>query len=532
MNIEMAYGVLDVLQTMQDAVKQMIEEYQAGHIFEFNSISMDLWDGLAAIQDIVTSGSEKCEEDERLAGAITCGLESLKDIKMLVLHNSGEVLWKLECELLMIIENAYLEFYCRKFVKDNPEKRKELSERIMSTGAYDRLAMPPEEREYPCDLSIFMPAYNHVDYSKLCVESILRNLPEEIKCEIVLYNHGSSDGTREYFESMPGVHVLNAAINRAFYIVGLRAMRGKYSLHVSNDIVIGKNAIRNLYRAISEHEDYGWVVPSTSAVSNLQAISVDYKNWKEFETFTDRNNIYDERRHEMRIRLCNPVTMIRTDDYNQLQRDLYEQMYCISNVSAFPDDKISLWMRRHGYKNILAKDAYCHHFGSVTHRNDWESSEQQNIFYKQGRKVFYDNFGVDPWGTGVCYDYQLFKDWRISFIDNAVILGINCGFGSNSLKIKEILREMGAKKVLLYNAFQDKRYLQDAMGLSDKAFLFKKLEDIEGKTGRKKFDFIIIEDVICGYVQSEYREAFRESGIIFGEMIFKGENGKWDIVNK
>lgn len=531
MDLELAEGIIDILQTMQDAVKQMMKAYETDHMDEFHSLSMDLWDGLTAVREIARQESEHCEEAGRLTNGITCGLESLKDIKMLVMRNSNEVMWKLECELLMIIENVYLEFYCRRFVKEIARKREDFSERIMSTGAYERLSRKAEERTYTCDLSIFMPAYNHIDYSKSCVESILANLPKGITYEIILYNHGSSDGTREYFENIPGVHVLNAAINRAFYTVGMRAMKGKYSLHISNDIIIGKNAIENMYRAISEHDDYGWVVPSTSAVSNLQSIPVEYNNWEEFQIFAIKNNIYDEKRHEERVRLCNPVTMIRTDDYNQLQRDLYEQIYCISDISSFPDDKIALWMRRHGYKNILAKDAYCHHFGSVTHRSDWDSQKEQVEYFEKGRREFFKDFGIDPWGTGFCYDYTLFQNWNIPLKENAVILGLNCGLGSNSLKIKEVLKEKGAKNTLLYNGFQEERYLREAESISDKVFLFASLNDIVKKTGKSKFDFIIIEDAICGCGQSDYQKEVKKNGILYGEMVYKDEEGNWHIVD-
>lgn len=532
MNLETAYNILDILQTIQDAIKQMKEEYAAANMQQFNTLSMDIWDGLTAVRQIAGQESERIE-DSRLRDACTCALESIKDIKILVLRGSEEVIWKLECELLTIVENAYLEFFYRKMVMENPDKKEDFNERIMKTGMYARLAVPLEKRTYTCDLSIYIPAYNHLDYTQRCVESVMDNIPKGIKCEVILYNHGSSDGTREYFESIPGthVHVLNAVINRAFNIVGTRALGGKYSVFVSNDIIIGKNAIENMYRAISEHSDYGWVVPSTPAVSNLQTIRAEYGSLEEFHAFAAENNVYDERRQEMRARLCNPVTMIRTDDYNQYQRDLFEQIYCISNVSSFPDDKISLWMRRHGYKNILAKDAYCHHFGSVTHRNDFKKQQEETQFYNEGRKAFFKDFGVDPWGTGYCYDYELFDRWKLPLINNAVILGINCGLGSNSLKIKETLREKGAEGAVLYNGVQEERFLQDAQGVSDEAFLFEELSEIERKTGRKKFHFIIIEDVICGCKPEEYEQKFREAGISFDEMAYKDKEGKWKIIS-
>ena len=48
-----------------------------------------------------------------------------------------------------------------------------------------------------------------------CVASVLNNLPKNIKTEIILLNHGSQDGTKEYFEKMKEVKVINVAVNGA-----------------------------------------------------------------------------------------------------------------------------------------------------------------------------------------------------------------------------------------------------------------------------------------------------------------------------
>ena len=524
MNIEFAYSVLEILQTMQDVVKQMINAYDEANVSEYNMLCRELEEGVQETRQAIEN------LNDHLRDSFICVLESIKNIRQLEEKNPHEARWKLECELLMILENSYIQFFAEEILSKDASKKQELHDRLIQVGAFPKLLQKPEEREYACDLSIFVPAYNHVDYTIICVNSILENIPSNITCEIILYNHGSSDATKQFFESLSGVHVLEAAINRAFPIVGLRAMSGRYSLYISNDVVVGANAIENMYRTIAEHSDCGWVVPSTSAVSNLQTIAVQYSSQDEFVQFAKRNNLYDERRHEARVRLCNPATMIRTEDYNMIQYEMYEEMYCIKGIPSFPDDKISLWMRRHGYKNILAKDAYCHHFGSVTHRNDFKSQQQQSEYYLRGRKDFVKNFGVDPWGTGFCYDSELFSKWQIARKDNATILGINCGLGSNSLKVKEIQREKGAEHVTLYNAVEDARYIEDLQGISDKAFVYENIEDIVKKSGRAFFDYVVLEDGVQGYNANAYLRQIRKSGLAFGEMAYKSNGGTWKII--
>ena len=523
------YGILGVLQTIQDAVKHMLSAYTSGNMREFDFLGKDISEGLTAVQDVAAreSGDDACS---RLCKACICAADSLRDIRQLAERGSQEVSWKLECELLMILENMTLEFYYRELVCGHPEKIEEFRELVKKTGNYYRLDQPEEEREYICDLSIRVMAYNHLDVTQTCVESILQNLPEGISYELILHNHGSDDGTREYFESIEGAHVVNVAVNRAFVDMSMRYIRGKYLLFVSNDVFVGKNAIENMYRAMAGHDDYGWIVPSTSNVSNYQTIPANYNNFQGFLAFAEHNNIYDEKRHEIRTRLCNPLYMIRTDILNQYELEICRHNYSTSASPSFPDDRLSLWIRRNGYKSILAKDAYCHHVGSVTLKKDFDSEQKWEEFYNAGRDEFREYFGVDPWGTGVYFEKKLFDTWKLPKIDRAVVLGINCGFGSNSLKVRELLNEMGAKAGTLYNGTQEECWLQDLKGISDEAFIFDNLQEIVGKTGRSRFDFIVIDDALKDCGSKDYLKELSHAGIKFGELAFRDEKGGWHIV--
>lgn len=529
MNQELAYNIFEILQTIQEVAKQMQQRYTADNIQEFNSLSMDLWDGLTAVKEIalqeVPAGSRV-----RLADACICALESLKDIKMFAITNPEKVEWKLEYELVPIIETTAVQFYYWGIVYEHPEKEEEFREYLKETETFALLRIPQEERRYVVDLSIMVTAYNHLDYTIQCVKSVLDNLPHKISSEVIVLNHGSGDGTKEYFEEMDAVKVINVAVNGVMPCVFTKAIvRGKYHLNVSNDIVIGHNAIENLYRCATEHSDYGYIVPSTSAVSNLQMIQVSYKNLEQFDLFTRKNNVYDEKRHEQRVRLCNPLHLMPIELLIQMTREMYVDKCCNIQPMSFPDDKNSLWMRRNGYKCILAKDAYCHHFGSVTLKHDLGKEKQKEQFYLEGRKAFMAQYGVDPWEIGFCYDYGLFDTWEIPCIDNAYVLGINCGLGSNSLKVKEVLREKGARGVILHNGTQEERFLEDLKGVSDKAFSFGELAEIIAKTGRKNYNYIVVEGAVLGRNPDNVLKQVIDAGLVFEQLAYKTPQGQWKI---
>lgn len=528
MDQELAYNILDILQTMQDAAKQMKNQYTAGKINEFNSLSMDLWEGLTAVREIAVQNVPE-ESDIRLKDACDCALASLKDIRLFTITAPKKVEWKLEYELSAIIETMAIQFYYWAIVNTDESKKDEFQNFLKETDSFGLLKIPEEKREYAVDITIVILAYNHFDYTKQCVEAVLKNLPSKLATEVIVLNHGSSDNTKDFFEKNKEVKVINVAINGAVPCVTLKAIsRGKYNINVSNDIIIGHNAIMNMYRCVVEHENYGYIVPSTSAISNLQPIPADYHSIHEFEKFAKQNNIYDERRHEQRTRLCNPLQIMSMSIFLEMYLQEYINIWCVKNTMSFTDDKISLWMRHNGYKCILLKDAYCHHFGAVTLEHDLGNSEEQKQFYIDGRRDFEARYGVDPWGTGFCYNYYLFQNWKIPPIDGANILGINCGLGSNSLKVKEVMREKGARNVTLYNGTQEDRFLEDLKGVSDQAFTFLDLREIIKLTGRTQFDYIVVDDPIKGFSYQEIVQKVIDAGISCREIVYKTINDKWE----
>lgn len=527
MERKLAYDILDLLETLQEAARQMRQEHARGAGRQFERLSGDLQDGLTAIRELagqnIPHGS-----GNRLEDACTCALESLKDIRLLALTRPEKAEWKLEYELGGILEAMTSQFYYWGIVAEHPEERENFLRYLADTETYRFLKEAEGEREYPCDLIISVTAYNKLKYTAICVQKILDNMPRGIRCELLVMNNGSSDGTKEYFEDMEEVKVINVAVN--FAVPDAAAgfcRRGKYLLGVSNDVVVGSGAIENLYRCAAEHPDYGYIVPSTSAVSNYQQIHLPYNSEEEFEEAAGRNNVYDERRHEQRVRLVNPVTMTRTAVWRRMSLEMYESLRGSRQFLAFPDDKVSLWMRRNGYKNILAKDAYCHHFGSLTINSETTEDERAEM-YQEGRKDFIIRFGVDPWGRNISFEPELFAAWDIRPVDGACVLGINCGLGNNPLKVKELLREQGAAEPHLINCVQDERYLADLKGVSDEAYVIASLRDIPAAAGRKYFDYIVAEDAADGYGREEWVRAVRDAGIECGELAYR-VGAEWKI---
>lgn len=239
-----------------------------------------------------------------------------------------------------------------------------------------------------------------------------------------------------------------------------------------------------------------WVVPATPNVSNYQTIPSKYSNSEELLQFASKNNHSDHTRWEQRVRLCNPIEIRRSSVFfstGGLGLDsCYHTVHPIYSRS-FPDDRTSLLLRRNGYKLMLAKDAYCHHFGSVTLKDEVKQQNEQK-YYLEGRREFYNAFGVDPWGTGFCYDAVFLNRVVGEEHGHVEVLGVNCGLGSNSLKIKEQIKEYCHNlDTCLSNITDDSSFILDLKGISDTAQTVTTIKELKAFLNGQAYQYIVWE---------------------------------------
>ncbi|MCK7508781.1 MAG: glycosyltransferase [Desulfobacterales bacterium] len=82
-------------------------------------------------------------------------------------------------------------------------------------------------------VSIVLPVFNNLPYTKKCLQALLKNTTKDAY-EIIVVNDASTDGTRDYIESLGGaMRVLNNSENAGFTMAcnkGARIARGKYVL--------------------------------------------------------------------------------------------------------------------------------------------------------------------------------------------------------------------------------------------------------------------------------------------------------------
>lgn len=523
-NENVSKRILQILDTLIDGGQFLYKLADERLFVEFEEIAEKINTTINTLYNIIINIKEK--EDLDISTDIQCesAIYSLSKIRQYSRSRSKKILDKIEFEFIPLLQEIKLNFYYWGYIYRNKDREDYYKYQVNEMIENRYIDEAEKTQIYKYDLSVVILAYNKLEYTKLCVESLLKYIPKNINYELILVNHGSNDGTKEYFEEISPTKQVDILRNGGGVSLTYRILEGKYTLAISNDVLITKNAIENMITCIESDENIAWVVPTTPNVSNLQSIEGYYEDMDQMYLFSEKNNISNQYRWEQRPRLCNPIDLRRTSVYYS-SKVLWETLYFSTQKNlSFIDDISSLLTRRNGYKMILAKDAYCYHFGSVTLKDEIANYKNGNNepkdIYTERRKEFKDTFGVDPWGTGFCWDPQLIKELPCDEIGHIDVLGINCGIGSNPLKIKESIKEKARNlDVTTYNVTDEASYIEDLKGVSDVTEYVNTCEDIENTFKAKKFKYIVFESKFEIYnnplkILSDLKDRIVEGGII------------------
>lgn len=334
-------------------------------------------------------------------------------------------------------------------------------------------------------VSIVVLAYNKLEYTKMCVQSIYK-YTSHIDFELITVNNGSCDGTEAFFNSLPNTKKINIKNNVGGvngFNAGLFWAEGKYLVYVGNDLILTKNWLDNMIKCIESDPSIGFVSPGSNILSNYQDIPVSYTNIEEMHEFAENYNVSDPKKWEERIRIM-PLTMI-------IKKDIFDRTGGIDHryyMGEFSDDDFSLIVRRMGYKLIYAADTFIHHFGSITGGENKRNNNSLGI----SKKIFIDKFNIDPWkemifDDAIIKNINVFEDYK-----EIRIMGINCFCGGTPLQVKNLLLSRGINRVDIINYTSNSKYEVDLKTVSNKTMV-EELDKIRFFGDIENLNYIIIE---------------------------------------
>lgn len=239
--------------------------------------------------------------------------------------------------------------------------------------------------------------YGNKKMTKECLDAI-ETYTRGHSYELITFDNGSDPETTAWCESLPHVKKIyyphnmgSSAAGNLIFTMAPYYMEGKYLLYVSNDVIVTPRYDEILWQCMESDPRIAMAVPVCNSASNLQAISVPYaKNDRKGRlAFAEGYNHCNPGKWEDRARLFSILASMRPGALKQMNLAI-DPLFC---YDMFADDDFNCILRRMGYRQILCKDVFVHHYGSAT------IGKGQFQVMELGRTQFRQKHGVDAWGS-------------------------------------------------------------------------------------------------------------------------------------
>jgi GT2 family glycosyltransferase/tetratricopeptide (TPR) repeat protein len=210
--------------------------------------------------------------------------------------------------------------------------------------------------------SIVIVTHNELGYTRLCLESI-REMTDE-PYELIVVDNGSTEGTVGALREMPDVRLIENRTNCGFPAAanqGIMQARGRQILLLNNDTVVTSGWLGRLLRGLHHDHRIGLAGPCSNCVSGPQQVTADYEGLPELDGFAARWAATHDGIIEDTDRLVGFCLLIRREVVDVV--GLLDEQF---GLGCFEDDDYCLRAIEAGYRAVIVRDAYVHHFGGRT----------------------------------------------------------------------------------------------------------------------------------------------------------------------
>ncbi|MBN1267396.1 MAG: polysaccharide pyruvyl transferase family protein [Anaerolineales bacterium] len=308
--------------------------------------------------------------------------------------------------------------------------------------------------------SVIIVAWNNVDLTRQCLDSLLRSTSHP-DLEFIVVDNASEDGTQavlqEYAEADQRFHLILNETNRGFGPAlnqGFEAASGDFIAVLNNDVVLTPGWLSVLTARLRQDPSIGMVGPVSNGAWNEALVEGSYSTDEEMLSFA----------WKQASRYCGLTAPIRM-----------LAMYCVLipqqvlkivglmdenyRVGMFEDDDYALRMKRAGYRMAVALDVFVHHDSKSSFK--LISQQKYKHIFSQNRKYFEDKWKIH-WQAHISTDLvpvsnqyrELEELVSRSFRGSDVVLVASVSTAAElqfkrSRKIAEALADQGAVIFLL-----------------------------------------------------------------------------------
>lgn len=298
--------------------------------------------------------------------------------------------------------------------------------------------------------SIIILTYNHLDYTKKCIQSI-DQYTKKNTFEIIVVDNHSTDDTRNWLKKQKHLKVIFNDQNLGFPKAcnqGIKiANKENDILLLNNDTIVTENWLENLKICLNSSSLIGAVGPVCNQTENDQGCNFSYDDFDTMQSLAKKNNQSDQSRWEQKVFLIGFCLLMKREVINQIE--FLDEEYTPGYVE---DNDLSLRIIKQGYQLMLCHDSFIHHYLGTEFRKNLDT------FYpilNKNRDYF-----MKKWGFST-FAFDDMKTASLKIVeDPKKILEFDCGIGPTMLKLKSRLTNS-----LIHGIEQDPKKAQIASHL-------------------------------------------------------------------
>ncbi len=199
-------------------------------------------------------------------------------------------------------------------------------------------------------ISIIIPVFNELFYTKKCIESIRKN-SENIQYEIIVIDNASDDGTQDFLKKENIIYIYNnenIGVAKAWN-QGIKNSKGDFVCIINNDIIVCKDWLFNFIKFYETKENTGILSPATREGQ----LNYDFEKYSE-KFIKKMKNIKEKG-------FFGWCMFIKKDKFEKI--GLFSEEY---ETGIGEDTDFYLRLKKQNFESYITGSVFVHHFGSRT----------------------------------------------------------------------------------------------------------------------------------------------------------------------
>ncbi len=328
-----------------------------------------------------------------------------------------------------------------------------------------------EKGRYRYDLSVAVMVNTEAKQVKRCLESLRDAVPDNLRCEYILFNDGQGGDVAELFENFTDrdVKVVNYKNRTNSPSVVYQLIEGKNTLFLTSENELSQSAVENMLKCLNSDRKVGAVSPAFVEKDELKASEENEYLWHQ------------------KSELNTDVVLARSADILLPTMLGAYFPFIAGRYTEFSSKAMSLIGRRNGKLLYEAGDA-------LAYRLPRENDKDIEL---EGVRQFERIMGINPL-LDQDVDEELLSGLDFSGKEKRVdILGIDSNFGINLLAIQDKVREKSHNlRTNIYSLTEQETYARDLEAIARKAKVVSNWDrEFDKCFPNARFDYIVMEQV-------------------------------------